>query len=466
MAKKKTDKVDMLLSMLDKQKLFDFIKRECREDGQFKARFLALGAGTVFKPKASTYTDRVIDIINDLSDEFGFVDWGGASDVNEKVSRILEEADEAMRDQRWEVALAVLTGVSDACGDIIECGDDSNGELGDTVDECFRRLHDLSHKELPEKIRGELFCSALANFESGHLHGWDWWWDWIEIAIDTAEDDGDLDEVKEALHSLTLGESNEWRAKHNAETAKKYLLKIMAKSGGEADQVRYMYENVSNPDFRRKLLQRAWDAGDFSEALRLAREGEVNDAQYLGLVSEWLEWQLKIYRHQGDVENALRLARHFFFRGGRRGDKEFAMDSMYGLMRSLVPSGQWKEYVEGLIAETQERYLVFQRLYIYTEEKMWDRYMEHLRRNPSTNALEGAPKELLKLYKDEFITLYAQCVRSFFLRANGRDAYRQGAGLLKTLKKFGGKKDADIIIQEQKSRRPRRPALIEELSKI
>lgn len=33
-----------------------------------------------------------------------------------------------------------------------------------------------------------------------------------------------------------------------------------------------MYDNVSNPDFRNILLQKAWDKSDFDEVLRLAKD--------------------------------------------------------------------------------------------------------------------------------------------------------------------------------------------------
>ncbi len=48
----------------------------------------------------------------------------------------------------------------------------------------------------------------------------------------------------------------------------------------------------------------------------------------------------------------------------------------------------------------------------------------------------------------------------------GPKKYREGAEMLKKLIKYGGGAVASRIIEEQKNRMPRRPALIEELSKI
>ena len=105
-------------------------------------------------------------------------------------------------------------------------------------------------------------------------------------------------------------------------------------------------------------------------------------------------------------------------------------------------------------------------MFIYTQEKMWDRYIEYLRKAPSIYNLDDAPREVWILYKDELIQLYASYVRNFFQHASNRNSYYEGVNLLRKLIKYGGKIEADKIIAEQKTRTPRRPALIDELSKL
>ena len=66
-AKKKIDKVDLLLSELDKTQLANFIKKECSDSRQLKERFLALGAGTLFKPDPTKYASRVETLMEEYS---------------------------------------------------------------------------------------------------------------------------------------------------------------------------------------------------------------------------------------------------------------------------------------------------------------------------------------------------------------------------------------------------------------
>ena len=466
MSTRNIDKVDLLLSKLDKTQLADFIRKECCNSKQLQDRFLALGAGTLFKPDSAKYASRVEDLIEDYSDRHGYIDYRATFDFNCAVSRILDEAEDAMRKGQWEVAVAVLTGVASISEDILNSGDDSAGELGAIVSACFEKWHELCANEtLPEDIKAEIFELALSRFFEKDLKGWDWWWDWMEMAISLADTSEKQSRIIKALDAIKPN-GDSWSAKHNAETAQKYKLEIMSKSGSPEDQIKFMYDNVSNPDFRNRLIQMAWDKADYDEVLRLAGDGVNHDAKYAGLVSDWHKWKYKAYHEIGDKVNELQLARHFFFKGGIWGEKEYSMESMYSSLKTLVSKDEWKKYVETLISEAQGKKDIIRLLYICTQEKMWQEYMDYIRKNPSIYNIDDAPKEVKKLFKDEIVKLYAAAVRNDFQRASNRDSYREGVTYLRKLIKYGGTKEAEQIVTEQKSRTPRRPALIDELSKL
>lgn len=466
MANKKIDNVEILLSSFDKRQLGDFIRKECINDGRFQDRFLALGAGTLFKPNPDNYTSRIEELIEDYAGRHGYIEYRATFDFNRAVTRILDEADEAMKNRQWDVAVAVLTGMAAAGDDILNSGDDSAGELGAIVSECFEKWHELCASEsLPENIKDEIFELALTRFNEKNLKGWDWWWDWIEMSIRLADTSDKQNRIVETLDAIKT-DGDEWSARHDAQTAQKYKLEIMSKQGSPKEQRKFMYDNVGNPDFRKKLLQMAWDEANYDEVLRLAKEGVTHDTEWVGLVSEWHKWEYQVYCHIGDKDNTLRLARHFFFNGGRWGDQEFSIENMYLKIKTLVPLSQWSDYAETLISESVSKRDNGRLLFIYTQEKMWERFMEYLRKNPSAYNIDDSPKEVKDLYRNEIIRLYSTSVRKFFQHASDRNSYREGVGLLRNLIKYGGKTEADKIIIEQKSRTPRRPALIDELSKL
>lgn len=457
------DSINLLLSRLDKQQLEEFIRKECAINGQFQDRFLALGAGSVFKPNPESYTSRVEDLIENYAGRHGYVEYRATFELNHAVSRILDEAQAAMDTHQWEVAVAVLDGVTAAGETIINCGDDSAGELGAIIGECFEKWYELCDNELlPEKIKSDIFALALERFNEKHLQDWDWWWDWMEIAIKLADTPEKQERVIKALDTIQANNDNRW----SIQSAQKYKLEIMSKRGTPEEQRAFLYDNVSNPDFRKRLLQMAWDKGNYSEVLRLAQEGVEHDSEWAGLVTDWHKWEFKAYHHLGDKDNTLQLAQYFFLNGGGWGEQEYSMGNMYHLIKSIITPDEWESYTKTLINTVLKERSSTRLLFIYTEEKMWDKYMEYLRKNPSTNNLDNAPTEVRQHYRDEFIQLYDMDVRRFFQCASNRDSYHEGVKLLRKLIEYGGKKEADKIIAEQKGRTPRRPALIDELSKL
>lgn len=466
--KDKTSDIDKLLSALDKKQIDAFIRKECAGDDRFRDRFLALGMGTLFKSDPSVYSSRIENLIEDYGGRYGYVEYRDTFDFNRAVSRIYEELDDAVVNHRWDGAVSILTGISEVAEDILNCGDDSAGELGGIVDECFEKWMELVADELPDEVANHIFNLALDKFKTKDLKGWDWWWSWLEIAIELAHTADRQKNVLAALDEFRKPTNDDWSRNYDYNQVRSYRMKLMARCGTPEEQRKYLYENIDNPEFRRKLIQSSWDEKNLDEVLRMAKDGIDHDSQYAGLISEWKEWELKVYLKRENKQDILRLAREFFLCGGARSrfgeSNDFSMERMYSLMKSTVDKSAWPNWRATLIKDASKSQ--YQLLYIFTQEKLWAKYLDYLKSNPTQYLLEEAPSEVRNINKDEFIHLYVKCIESHFKRASDRNSYRDGAIMLKKLIKYGGCEEAKRIIEQQKGRTPRRPALIDELSKI
>ena len=467
MKRKGVNDIELLLSELDKQQLCDFIRVECANDRHFQQRFLSLGTGFLTSPKFCDYHARIMDVIEEFGDRHGYVEYSKTFRLNRAICQIIDEADVAIQNYQWDVAQVILDSIATSGEDILYCGDDSAGELGDILHYCFQKWHELSSDELlPEGKKSELFELSLTHFAEGCLKEFDWWWDWIQMAIQLADDEEKQGRIIQELDKVINIKGDEWGVNYNRQVAQRHKLEIMSKRGTPEEQFKFMYENVSNPDFRRRLLQMAWDRGDYKEVLRLAVDGSTHDSNYAGLVNDWHKWELKVYLQTHDHAGSLRLYQYFFFNGGRFGEEEYSMENIYGQMKSIVLEDEWNDFVETLIKDAASSRSYFRMLFIYSQEKMWDRYRDYLRKSPVIHELDDAPEEVWELYKDELIQLYTACVKSFFQRASSRNAYCEGVSMLRKLINYGGRTEVGKIINEQKARMPRRPALIDELSKL
>ena len=467
MKTKKFNDIELLLAELDKQQLCDFIRVECANDRHFQQRFLSLGIGILSPPKLSDYHTRIMDVIEDFGDRHGYVEYSKTFRLNRAICQIIDEAEVAIQNYQWDVAQAILDSIATSGEDILYCGDDSAGELGDILHHCFQKWHQLSSDALlPEGKKSELFELSLTHFAEGCLKEFDWWWDWIQMAIQLADDEEKQERVIQELDKVINAKGDEWGVNYNRKVAQQHKLDVMSRRGTPEDQFKFMYENVSNPDFRRRLLQMAWDRGDYKEVLRLAVDGATYDSNYAGLVNDWRKWELKVYLQTHDYAGSLRLYQYFFFNGGRFGEEAYSMENIYGQMKSIVLEDEWNDFVETLIKDAASSRSYFRMLFIYSQEKMWDRYRDYLRKSSVIHELDDAPEEMWELYKDELIQLYTACVKNFFQRASSRNSYCEGVSMLRKLINYGGRTEVSKIINEQKARMPRRPALIDELSKL
>lgn len=117
----------------------------------------------------------------------------------------------------------------------------------------------------------------------------------MEIAIKLANTQERQNSVFAALDEIKPTGDN-WNSKYAYNKARSYRVKLMARCGTPEEQRKFMYDNVDNSDFRKQLLQMAWDEGDLDEVLKLAQQGIIADARYAGLVNDWKTWEMDVYR--------------------------------------------------------------------------------------------------------------------------------------------------------------------------
>ena len=339
-------KVDELLELLDKNQLEEFIREECENNVHVCNRFLALGYGMESVPTPERYSSIIEDLIEDYSCH-GYISYRDSFEFSMSVSRILEEAENAINRQQWNTAIAILTGVANEAEDILISGDDSAGELSGIVYRCFELWTSLIEQELPEKIKLDLYKLALTRFRNKNLADWDWWWDWIDFAITLAETPEQQREVISALDEIKKPKENDWSRKYAYDQAQSYKLKMMSRCGTIEEQRSFMYSHIENDEFRRRLLQMAWDENNLDEVLRIAVQGVNDDAELGGLVCEWKEWEMKVYLQRDDTSNIIRLARDLFLRNiirfGKSDGMDITMEAMYSLMKSKIAQTDWKE---------------------------------------------------------------------------------------------------------------------------
>jgi len=90
--------------------------------------------------------------------------------------------------------------------------------------------------------------------------------------------------------------------------------------------------------------------------------------------------------------------------------------------------------------------------------------MEFVRENP--RSIEEYAEMLQEKFQDEVIAIYKKHIKAVASSSSNRREYQGVCGILKRYKKIAGKKNQEEIINELIALYRKRPAFVDELSKI
>lgn len=453
--------IDRILDSLSVDELKNFIRNEI-SDRAIKMRLVGMYAGRVMPTSFEIYRSQIRSIISEAEGRYGYVEYRDAGQVGREISEILWQAEDNISVGQWDSAWPKIKAVIEEAETIVNCGDDSDGHLGGTVAEAFMILRKIDTDSLPEPLRTELFDYMIGKYESGFLSGWDWGNDFLEIALELADDrSNEFDRIEKCL---TIGkyDPSSWREREKLEI----MSRLIEKRQSKADAVKFMYEHRANPDFRKRLIESAIASGDYDKAIKLADEGVRSDNDWAGLVNDWNDYKLQVYIRQNDRKSIADTAQRFL-----TGDTSVkrSTDELYRLIKSNVPAEEWAARVSQLISDIKKSksYSIHERLrLIYIYEQMWDEYLKLLIANPQLDYLERAEPHFKTTHHAEFVNLYAEAIRLFADQNMGRDSYRQLARYLRRLKKMGDGHISAALAEELMGKYPKRRAMIEELRNI
>jgi hypothetical protein len=195
---------------------------------------------------------------------------------------------------------------------------------------------------------------------------------------------------------------------------------------------------------------------NWEEVSRLATAGEQVDKDYIGLVDEWKGYRLKADRHLGRVDDERDVMHYFLYHG------DFAY---YQQLRDLYKPDQWGEVREQII-DHFERQSDLPDVYvqILIQEKLHAKLLAYCRARPYT--VEFLFTYLKQPYPGEVNRIFTFYLEEEARKSTNRKSYQGVCTKIRKYKKACGKKDAETIIKKFQTDYARRPAFLDELSKI
>src|SRR4030042_2186958 len=403
------------------------------------------------------YKQQVKSILQAAKGRSDFIDWSGVRRVGNEVHKMLNIAGKHIENENYQSAVFICLAILEEMIEIINYTDDSNGDIGGTIETSLDLLGTIASVKLPENVRLYLLEQCQVLHKKKSFSGWGWDITLLHIAAQLVKSEKEADTIFSLLDNPDLSEFG----REHVEEIKYELIRKM-KGDQEADN--FLTQYISNPELRRTAISKAIEDKNFEKAVSLANDGIKCDTEDKpGLALEWYDWLLRIALIQKDTAKIIEYARFLFVDGFRR-EKNY-----YSIMKKYVEPASWNEFVKGMAEDIKknDRWLNLHALAgIYITEQWWEELLQLIAQNRSLNFISNYEKHLFDIYPEEISKLYEQGIIDFLKQFADRRHYQEACRYIRRMKKLGAEKQVNNLVEKLRKEYPQRRALMEELDLI
>lgn len=445
-----------VLNDLSKDQLVQIVEEVASEDSILKSRLLLHYSKMATGQELVRFKSLVRTIVNTYAGRGGFISYREtgdfASDLGDCLIQIENSADAVIA---LDLAFILLEEAMEA----FQYADDSDGDIGGLVEDTLEVVNVMMIDAIESGFdrRQVLFEKLLKQCTHPMFEDWD---DYRHTLLNICTYFVDNKENREALirkiESLIVEEAPHLSHHYHNEMMNRMLLEITEEYGTEEEADYFIQANLHYSSFREQLIKRYIVLEKYEQVIQLASDGEQEDKEYRGLVSGWMKYRYRAYKALSLHEEQQVLAKELFMAG----DFDF-----YQELKGLAEDP--KHYYLQLKQELQlkddwQTRDLFQRL--IEEEQDVVELMAFVQKNP--RYIERYASDLVNFYKEDIEKKYSKYIKGVAARASSRPAYQEVCGMIRRYEKIAGKQHQQSIVEELRSSYRRKPAFMDELSKI
>lgn len=449
--------IKTLLKVISHNELKQFIQEKSKSDRKFKNTFLSEFAYLNTDQNKASYQKQIKDILYTAKGRDGWIDWSNMKYMVNTTHPFLTNAEKYFESNNFDNAFYISTALLEEFTDAFQFADDSNGDLGFFIDSALELLYNLTNEKLSKSLKNEFFNYCISAYKKKLFSGWDWHLGMLHIASEIVGNEKEAGIILQCLDEI--------KEEYEQERAQFLKLKLLRKFKEEKVVEDYIEKHLSNSSIREEEIKKAFEATDFERAIKLSKEGISYDKNKRpGLVKKWYNWLLEIAQAEKDTAKIIEYARYLFI------DSFYPKHDYYKILKTTIKPEDWHPFLEGLIIEitptkTQWTYTELLRK-IYIEEEWWDRLFLMLKQNVSLDNIEQNEKYLSQNYKSELLELYTERISNYVEKNVGRNHYKTACRYLRRMKKLGGQKQVNTLIESFQIKYKQRKALMDELSRV
>ena len=287
-------------------------------------------------------------------------------------------------------------------------------------------------------------------------------WEFGMEAVEEVLFDGFPDEALQRENLTILDRMISGEVRPDRSYAREHLiltrLKIMEELGfGREETDRFLGEHVAFPGVRKQMVHRAIAEKEFDRAIELLKEGMAQDREMLGLVQEYQELLIDLYRQLGRTEDQRKAVEYYL-------SAFYQRDLQYiNMLRDLTPPENWPALREEVL--TWKGCGSVTGLFL-EEEQMYDRLLSWVMARGQIYDVDPFAASLWPLYPEKLMSFYLSYLQEAMEPVSNRQTYAELIRRLKELRKRpNGEEETARLAKTWRAAYPRRRAMLEELSK-
>ncbi|WP_394234906.1 SWIM zinc finger domain-containing protein [Niallia oryzisoli] len=447
--------IQEVLSNLSKEELIDIIIDFANDDATLEKSLIVRYSTGNQQQELGGCQELIQSIVRKYAGREGFINYRNAGAFVSEMEGVL---DKARSTEDSLVALDIVMLLLEEAIGAFQYADDSNGDIGFLVKETLEMIEEIATSQNGMDQRAEIFEKLVAQTDHDMFEGWeDFKIDLLTILLEFADDEIHREQLRLKLESMLDHKSSERYTQYSNESILQLLFQLTEQYGTHEEAERFIHEHLQFSSFREQLLDQYLQEKKYHKVIEVAKEGEMQDQQYPGLVSQWKKFRYTAYKFLSLKEEQQILAKELLFNGDfeyYRDLKELAaenQDSFYRNLKSELKTAKgWY---------TNQVYLK-----LIEEENDLEELLEFVRNNPSY--IENYAEKLFHTFKEEVIEVYKNYLYSAASASSNRREYQGVCRKITKYRKFAGKPKQIELIDELIDLYKKRPAFVDELGQV
>jgi len=476
---------ESLLKSVSIKEYQNFIRSYAADNRKFKTGFELFFADKDHRiDVGKKYTELLQKLIRKYTDR-GYIDYRASVGLSKEVNNLLRTGLDHTGQNNPKDAFAMAKAVVRPMMEVMEYCDDSNGYIGDSIENAVNLLETIAVSttaaiDLKEQVYGYLQAELNDKiyFDYGDF-GYHMFSIFQGLAVQLNKPEIFMNFINIQIASLT-GQYDSYQ-KEYFQNAK---IEFLQQTGKAAEAKKLIQQNMDIVEVRQGEVNKAIKKKDFDTAKTLIAGGiHVAEGKgHPGTVHEWQKQLLRIAMLEKDIPTVRHYTKYFAF------DPGFSTE-YYNQWKASFTVSEWREKIEKHIEETIHHvtkewnsrknkswntahpHFLPSLAPIFIQEKYWDRLLPLIQQANNLNTTLEYHSHLVKKYPDELLAIYLPALEEYGLKSNSRNEYADLVNKMKKISKdipHGKERVLEVAkrLKDKFSSKPRRPAMIEELNKI